>query len=266
LIPHEYEDGLFGEYWRRPHNYLDRAAYSAVPMFANIENIESRLEQLRRDLDSGAWATKNQAITGLDALDLGYRLITARKPKGAAGNRQKIDRPVEVEGQPPNYLYDAFMSYSHRADTERAAALQNALHRFAKPWHRLRALRIFRDRTDSAISGALELDKSFGYIPEVKFRKSAPELLLLLTRRIDPRKSPYIEYVLPLRREGSNWIEGAELHHRRTAVWPQPCEQIEKLETNYAENMLAVMGKPASWPSFLRRYQTKKGRGATRRR
>jgi hypothetical protein len=43
--------------------------------------------------------------------------------------------------------YHAFMSYSHAADGKLAPALQSALHRFAKPWYRLRAMRIFRDKT-----------------------------------------------------------------------------------------------------------------------
>ena len=37
--------------------------------------------------------------------------------------------------------YRAFISYSHTADNRIAIALQAALHRFAKPWYRLRAVR-----------------------------------------------------------------------------------------------------------------------------
>jgi hypothetical protein len=44
--------------------------------------------------------------------------------------------------------YHAFRSYSHAADGKLAPALQSALHWFAKPWYRLRALRIFRDKTN----------------------------------------------------------------------------------------------------------------------
>ena len=40
--------------------------------------------------------------------------------------------------------YNAFISYAHTADVTVAAALQSALHSFAKPWYKLRALRIFR--------------------------------------------------------------------------------------------------------------------------
>ena len=44
-------------------------------------------------------------------------------------------------------LYDAFISYSHAADGKLAPALQAGLQRFAKPWWRRRALRVFRDQT-----------------------------------------------------------------------------------------------------------------------
>ena len=46
--------------------------------------------------------------------------------------------------------YAAFISYSHAADGKLAPRLQSALHNFAKPWYRLRALRVFRDQTSLA--------------------------------------------------------------------------------------------------------------------
>ena len=46
--------------------------------------------------------------------------------------------------------YDAFISYSHSADGKLAPALQTALHRFAKPWWKLRAVNLFRDGTSLA--------------------------------------------------------------------------------------------------------------------
>ncbi len=52
-------------------------------------------------------------------------------------------------------MYNAFISYSHTADGALAAALQSALHRFAKPWYKLRALHIFRDQTNLAVNPAL---------------------------------------------------------------------------------------------------------------
>jgi WD40 repeat protein len=66
--------------------------------------------------------------------------------------------------------YNAFVSYSHSADSALAAALQAALHRFAKPWYKLRALHIFRDQTNLAVNPALwssireALDQSLFFI------------------------------------------------------------------------------------------------------
>jgi len=41
--------------------------------------------------------------------------------------------------------YAAFLSYSHAADRELAAAMQRALHRIGKPWYRPPRIKIFRD-------------------------------------------------------------------------------------------------------------------------
>ncbi|WP_461032737.1 toll/interleukin-1 receptor domain-containing protein [Streptomyces mayteni] len=41
--------------------------------------------------------------------------------------------------------YAAFISYSHAADSQRAQRLRQALHRFARPWTRRSALRVFLD-------------------------------------------------------------------------------------------------------------------------
>ena len=51
--------------------------------------------------------------------------------------------------------YNAFISYSHAADEQLAQALQTALQRFAKPWIRRRALRVFRDDTGLSVNAAL---------------------------------------------------------------------------------------------------------------
>lgn len=66
--------------------------------------------------------------------------------------------------------YDAFISYSHTADGTLAAALQSALHSFAKPWYKRRALHLFRDQTNLAVNPALwssireALDQSLFFI------------------------------------------------------------------------------------------------------
>jgi len=68
--------------------------------------------------------------------------------------------------------YDAFISYSHAADGKLAPAIQRALHTLAKPWYKLRVLRVFRDETSlsanpdlwAAIEKALSASKWFIYL------------------------------------------------------------------------------------------------------
>jgi hypothetical protein len=52
-------------------------------------------------------------------------------------------------------IYKAFISYSHQADQRLAAALQDALQQFAKPYYALRAFNIFRDQTDLSANPSL---------------------------------------------------------------------------------------------------------------
>ncbi len=51
--------------------------------------------------------------------------------------------------------YDAFMSYSHALDGVLAPAFHRELERFAKPWYRARAVRIFRDNTNLSATPGL---------------------------------------------------------------------------------------------------------------
>ena len=51
--------------------------------------------------------------------------------------------------------FKAFISYSRAASQPLAIDLQNGLERFAKPWYRLRAMRVFRDDSSMAANTAL---------------------------------------------------------------------------------------------------------------
>jgi WD40 repeat protein len=51
--------------------------------------------------------------------------------------------------------FDVFISYSRSADERLAYALRHALHSFAKPWYRRRALRVFRDDASLSANPAL---------------------------------------------------------------------------------------------------------------
>src|SRR5678815_4894451 len=51
--------------------------------------------------------------------------------------------------------FAAFISYSHSGDSRVAAAIQSGLQRLAKPWHKRRALNVFRDQTNLGASPGL---------------------------------------------------------------------------------------------------------------
>lgn len=51
--------------------------------------------------------------------------------------------------------WDAFISYARSASTLEAQKLQTAIQTFAKPWYRLRAVRIFRDDSSMSANPAL---------------------------------------------------------------------------------------------------------------
>jgi len=70
----------------------------------------------------------------------------------SALQQQVTDSPPSRAG---NASYKAFLSYSHAADDKLAPAIQTALHRFARPWYKIRAIRVFRDKTSLSASPAL---------------------------------------------------------------------------------------------------------------
>jgi hypothetical protein len=61
-------------------------------------------------------------------------------------------------GADANNKYDAFISYSRGDDSAVAEALQRGLQRFARPWYRPRALRVFRDKTNLPATPGLLAD------------------------------------------------------------------------------------------------------------
>ena len=82
-IPHDCSDGFLHAYWRRPAAYLDPEVRAGISVFARLEpaEFEPGLERLKHDLDDGAWQERNTALLQLDALDLGYRLVIARRSR-----------------------------------------------------------------------------------------------------------------------------------------------------------------------------------------
>jgi WD40 repeat protein len=76
--------------------------------------------------------------------------------------------------------YDGFISYSHAADGKLAPAIQSSLHALGRPWYKLRALSIFRDKSSLAadpglwpsIERALSNSRWFIYLASPKAAQS----------------------------------------------------------------------------------------------
>ncbi|MEU1226121.1 MerR family transcriptional regulator [Streptomyces sp. NPDC005828] len=79
LIPWDCADGFFEAYWRRPEAYLDDHVRRAVSVWTRVgaEAEQRAVNSLREDLATGRWAERNQELAGLDAAELGLRLLVA---------------------------------------------------------------------------------------------------------------------------------------------------------------------------------------------
>ena len=88
--------------------------------------------------------------------------------------------------------FNAFISYSRAVDGRLAPAVQGGLHRLARPWYRVRALRVFRD--DASLSA------NPGLWSSIEAALDRSEFLVLLA---SPEASR------------SEWV------HRETAYWCQ---------------------------------------------
>ena len=78
-IPHDCLDGFLGAYWRRPDAYLDAGVRGAISTFAKIADVGAGVARLRRDLEDGSWVRRHGDLLTLSELDLGYRLVVARR-------------------------------------------------------------------------------------------------------------------------------------------------------------------------------------------
>jgi SAM-dependent methyltransferase len=84
-VPSDCADGFLGAYWRRPAAYLDagvRGAMSSFPKLAARGDgavVDQAMERLAQDLAVGMWAARHGELLARDTLDLGYRLVVARR-------------------------------------------------------------------------------------------------------------------------------------------------------------------------------------------
>lgn len=78
-VPHDCIDGFLCAYWRSPECYLDGEKRSCISSFARIDaepGLAALREDLSPDLSRGRWAQRHGHLLEVDAMDLGYRLVT----------------------------------------------------------------------------------------------------------------------------------------------------------------------------------------------
>jgi SAM-dependent methyltransferase len=82
LVPHDCVDGFGPAYWRRPAAYLDPDVRGCISGLARLaaNDVQSGVERLRRDLDTGAWHTRHRDLLHLNGIDAGLRLIVHERP------------------------------------------------------------------------------------------------------------------------------------------------------------------------------------------
>ena len=78
-IPADCIDGFLGAYWQRPEAYLDGGVRASISSFSRLKSIGPQLERLERDLTSGEWERRNAELYHRAELDLGYRLVMAKR-------------------------------------------------------------------------------------------------------------------------------------------------------------------------------------------
>ncbi|WP_455210263.1 class I SAM-dependent methyltransferase [Kaarinaea lacus] len=80
LLPHDLQDYFAAAGWRRPEIYLDPVIRACMSGFAvaNQDLVNSGVEALRSDLESGAWDQKYNWLTGLGSYDVGYRFVVSK--------------------------------------------------------------------------------------------------------------------------------------------------------------------------------------------
>jgi hypothetical protein len=78
-IPYDFTDGFQAAFWRIPEAYLDPRIRAASSTFASLpsELVAPGIARLRRDLESGVWASEHSDLLGLDSVDYGYRVVVA---------------------------------------------------------------------------------------------------------------------------------------------------------------------------------------------
>ena len=77
-VPWDCADGFLPAFWRRPQAYQDPAVQQSMSglQLLDPQVLTRGMTQLRVDLEDGTWQRKNNSLLKLNALDVGWRLIS----------------------------------------------------------------------------------------------------------------------------------------------------------------------------------------------
>ncbi len=80
-VLHDCRDGFYQAYWRRPRAYLSGELRRNISVFHRLDpaHVEAGMDRLAADLRSGEWIRRNEALVGLDAADVGLRIVVAER-------------------------------------------------------------------------------------------------------------------------------------------------------------------------------------------
>lgn len=76
-VPWDCSDGFQAAYWRRPEAYLDPATRASISTMAMLQQdvVESAMQRLAADLESGRWHEQNRELLDHQEMDYAYRLL-----------------------------------------------------------------------------------------------------------------------------------------------------------------------------------------------
>jgi len=79
-VPWDCTDGFLPAFWRRPQAYQNPVVQQSMSGLQLLDPkvLTRGMTQLRVDLEDGTWQRKNSNLLELDALDVGWRLISTR--------------------------------------------------------------------------------------------------------------------------------------------------------------------------------------------
>ncbi|MDI1290365.1 MAG: methyltransferase domain-containing protein [bacterium] len=79
LVPPDCTDGFYAAYWARPRAYLDRRVRAGISAIAltDASLVSAAIRRLDEDLQSGEWNARYGDVLGAEALDMGYRIVSA---------------------------------------------------------------------------------------------------------------------------------------------------------------------------------------------